>query len=81
MLMRGNIEFQELDEIDKRLLYESDVNLGGLVDKDELEAYEIARRLRGDEGRTERIKARIETVLRDIEVDRKAMRQERNNER
>ena len=76
MILKGSVEFSELDEIDKRLLYESRFSLEGIVDSDELEAYELARRLKGDEGTIEMMKANVETVFTDAEVDESALNAE-----
>lgn len=76
MLLNDQTEFSELDEIDKRLLYESRFNLEGIVDEEEIQAYELARRLNGDEGLTERLKAQVQTAISDVDVDESALNTE-----
>jgi len=62
-LYKGVRDFEDLDERNKRILYECPLSLEGLVDEETLRAYELELALEGEFGEVKRYKAMITRAI------------------
>lgn len=63
MIERGNREFRELSDRDKELLLQADVDIGGLVPKDQIVEYRLQKKLEDSDSSVEKAVVKAKFAL------------------